>query len=84
LGEPMAYWDQRSGSYYRSVYVQTVHALGALGVSTAAVDCALARFVAANAYRVAVPSDAVEALTTVAPNAREVLARFGAQRLDAA
>jgi hypothetical protein len=82
IGEPMTYWDQRHDSYYRSVYVQTVQALGALGVSTAAIDCALARYVAANAYRVATPVALVRALQTVAPNARDVLARFGAQRLD--
>ncbi|MBA2610240.1 MAG: hypothetical protein H0U92_14985 [Actinobacteria bacterium] len=84
MGEAMPYWDQRHGAYYRSVYVQPVHALGALGVSTAAVDCALARFVAANAYRVAVPSSVVDALKTVAPNAEAVIARFGGQRLRAA
>src|SRR5205085_5842978 len=73
FGEAMPYWDRNHAAYYRSVYVQTVHALGALGVSTAAVDCALARFVAAHAYRVAVPADVVAALTTVAPNAEAVL-----------
>ncbi|MEY2398483.1 MAG: hypothetical protein QOJ00_1657 [Actinomycetota bacterium] len=77
LGEAMPYWDRNHAAYYRSVYVQTVHALGALGVSTAAVDCALARFVAAHAYRVAVPADVIAALTTVAPNAQTVFARFG-------
>jgi hypothetical protein len=81
LGEPMPYWDRDHGAYYRSVYVQTVHALGALGVSTAAVDCALARFVATHAYRVAVPSDVIDALRTVAPNAQDVFTRFGGQRL---
>ena len=55
-----------------------MQALGALGVSTAAVDCALARYVAANAYRVATPADLIAALTTVAPNAAAVLQGFGA------
>ena len=82
LGESMPYWDRDHSAYYRSVYVQTVHALAALGVSTAAVDCAIARFVAANAYRVAVPSEVIGALKTVAPNAEAVFARFGAQRLS--
>lgn len=81
LGESMPYWDRDHGAYYRSVYVQTVHALGALGVSNAAVDCALARFVAAHAYRVAVPSDVIDALRTVDPNAQDVFTRFGGQRL---
>lgn len=83
LGEPMPYWDAHHGAYYRSVYVQTVQAIGALGVSPAAIDCALARYVAAHAYRVAVPSDAIDALTTVAPDAEAVFARFGAQRQHA-
>jgi hypothetical protein len=82
LGEAMSYWDPRHASYYRSVYVQGVQALGALGVSVAAVDCALARYVAVNAYRVATPASLLAALKTVAPNAQEVLARFGAQRLS--
>jgi hypothetical protein len=81
IGEPMPYWDQRHGSYYRSVYVQSVQALGALGVGAPAVDCALARYVAANAYRVATPQALVDALKSVAPNAAAVLARYGAQRI---
>ncbi|MEY2474001.1 MAG: hypothetical protein QOK28_3330 [Actinomycetota bacterium] len=81
IGESMPYWDQRHGSYYRSVYVQSVQALAATGQSTAAIDCALARYVAANAYRVATPAALAAALKTVAPNALEVLARYGAQRI---
>jgi hypothetical protein len=81
IGEPMTYWNAHQASYYRSVYVQTVQALAALGVSSAAVDCALARFVAANAYRVATPQALVDALKTAAPNAVSVLARYGAQRI---
>jgi hypothetical protein len=81
IGEPMTFWDQHHGSYYRSVYVQSVQALAALGQSTAAIDCALARFVAANAYRVATPQALADALKTVAPNAVAVLARYGAQRI---
>ncbi|MDP1792732.1 MAG: M1 family aminopeptidase, partial [Acidimicrobiales bacterium] len=77
IGEPMTFWDQHSASYYRSVYVQTVQALAATGASIAAIDCALARYVAAHAYRVANPADLVRALETVAPNARDVLARYG-------
>ncbi len=82
IGEAMTFWDKHGASYYRSVYVQPVQALAALGVSTAAIDCALARYVAANAYRVATPVALVRALQTVAPNARDVLARYGGQRLD--
>jgi peptidase M1-like protein len=81
IGQPMTYWDPRHGSYYSSVYVQSVQALAAMGQSTAAIDCALARYVAANAYRVATPIALASALKTVAPNAVEVLARYGAQRI---
>jgi hypothetical protein len=81
IGESMTYWDQHHGSYYRSVYVQSVQALAAMGQSTAAIDCALARYVAANAYRVATPAVLAAALKTVAPNALDVLARYGAQRI---
>jgi hypothetical protein len=81
LGEPMTFWDHHSGSYYRSVYVQGLQALAALNVGTAAVDCALARYVAANAFRVATPAALTAALATVAPDAASVLARYGGQRL---
>ncbi|HUR79078.1 MAG TPA: M1 family aminopeptidase [Acidimicrobiales bacterium] len=81
LGEPMSFWDRHEGSYYRSVYVQGLQALGALGAPTAAVDCALARYVAANAFRVATPATLTDALETAAPDAAGVLGRYGAQRL---
>ncbi len=81
IGQPMTFWDKHDPSYYRSVYVQTVQALNAMGLPIAAIDCALARYVAVNAYRVATPIDLLNALLTVAPNAREVLLRYGAQRL---
>jgi hypothetical protein len=82
LGEPMTFWDAHEGSYYRGVYVQGLQALAALGVSPAAVDCALARYVAANAHRVATPKALADALATVAPDAASVLARYGAQRVS--
>jgi hypothetical protein len=82
LGESMKFWDPHRSSYYRGVYVQGLQALAALGVSREAVDCALARYVAANAYRVATPASLVAALKAVAPDAEAVLARFGAQRLS--
>jgi hypothetical protein len=80
LGEPMTFWDAHRASYYRSVYVQGFQALAAVG-SVAAVDCALARYVATNAYRVATPASLTAALATVAPNAASVLAGYGAQRV---
>ena len=81
IGQPMTFWDQHAASYYRSVYVQTVQALNAIGLPIPAIDCALARFVAANTYRVATPMDLLHALETVAPNARTVLVRYGALRI---
>lgn len=75
-GAPMTFWEGRS-SYYRGVYVQGAQALAALG-NPDAVDCALRVYVARDAYRIARPDDLVGALETVFPNARAVLARFGA------
>lgn len=76
LGEPMSWWDRHLTSYYRGVYVQTVQAL-ATGASPDAVDCALARYVARHAYRIARSADLVAALDEVAPGASGVLGRFG-------
>ncbi|MCO8128610.1 hypothetical protein NHL50_15470 [Acidimicrobiia bacterium EGI L10123] len=55
-GAPMAYWEGRAASYYRSVYVQPAAALHRLG-DDALVDCALAHYVAANAWSLATPAD---------------------------
>ena len=75
-GEPMAFWEGRQGAYYRSVYVQPVQALAALGPAEL-VDCALRLYVAHTAYRIARPRDLVEALSAVFPDAPATLARFG-------
>jgi hypothetical protein len=72
----MTYWEGRS-SYYRGVYVQGAKALAALGPPDL-VDCALRLYVARNAYAVARPSDLVDALRSVFPDAPAVLARYGA------
>ena len=77
VGQPMTYWSARSSIYYTSVYVQGVQALAALG-PPALVDCTLAAYVNAHAYRVARPADLISALRAVFPNAPAVLARFGA------
>jgi len=55
-GAPMTYWEGRSASYYRSVYVQPAAALHRLG-DDALVDCALAHYVAENAWSLATPAD---------------------------
>lgn len=75
-GAPMTYWNGRS-SYYAGVYVQGAQAVAALGDADR-VDCALRHFVATNAYRVATPDTFVSAVRAVFPDARAVLARYGA------
>ena len=79
LGAPMTYWDAHRSSYYRGVYVQAVDALAAIGPA-ANVDCALHRYVVANAYAVATTSDLVSALADEFPDAATVLARYGIKR----
>jgi hypothetical protein len=72
----MTYWERRQSSYYRSVYVQGAQALMALG-PVDRVDCALRQYVARMAYRVARPTDVLDALSGVFPDARAVFARYG-------
>jgi len=72
VGEPMTYWEEHLASYYRGVYVQGAVALGELG-SPELVDCALAHYVARNAWRVATTEDLFSSLEVVFPDAREVL-----------
>lgn len=75
-GEPMTFWESRQSAYYRSIYVQGGQAVAALG-SPDLVDCALRQLVARQAYRVTGNGEVVAALSTVAPDAAEVLGRFG-------
>lgn len=75
-GLPMAYWEPRQNSYYRSVYVQPVQALNALGPAER-VDCALRLYAARFAYRIARPKDLLDTLAAVFPNAPQVLAPYG-------
>ncbi len=74
--QPMTFWAARSESYYRSVYSQTGFALQRLGPRDE-VDCALAHYVAANAYGIATPADFVEAFEPSFPNVRQQLAELG-------
>jgi len=76
LGSPMTYWDRNLGAYYVGIYVQGTKMLSSLG-PPAMVDCALAQYVAANAYHVARRADLISALTKVFPNAPDVLAQYG-------
>lgn len=74
-GEPMTYWESRSSSYYRSVYVQPAAALS--GLDPDLVDCALGRYVAQNAYSIAVPDDLARAFDEVFREWRPALAGAG-------
>lgn len=75
VGEPMTYWETRSSSYYRSVYVQTAAALS--GLDDDLVDCALARYVAQNAHTIAEPDDLARAFDEVFREWRPALAPAG-------
>jgi hypothetical protein len=82
LGESMAYWGRTAGStYYLSVYVGGVQALGALADRLGGygpLDCAIRRYVRDRAYTVSRPSDllaAFRAQTGIDP--APVLAPFG-------
>ncbi|MDY7104419.1 MAG: hypothetical protein S0880_24800 [Actinomycetota bacterium] len=75
-GEPMSFWESRLNSYYRGVYVQGSNALSTLG-DDALVDCALAHYMANNAWGIATQADLVAAMSTVFPNAPASLAAYG-------
>ena len=69
LGEPMTYWDRQPYRYYQlGIYVDGARALHALGPAPL-VDCALRRYVAANAYGIATQADLVRALSATIPGA---------------
>ncbi|MBW8825515.1 MAG: hypothetical protein JF603_04060 [Acidobacteria bacterium] len=76
LGRPMTFWEPRLGIYYAGVYAQGAKALAALGLADE-VDCALRHYVAANAFRIARPSDLAASLRVVFPGADGTLRRFG-------
>jgi len=80
--QPMTFWESRADIYYRSVYGQTGFALQQLGTQ-ADVDCALARYVADNAFRVATAADFVAAFEPTFPDIVQRLREFGVD-LDAA
>lgn len=76
LGAPMTFWSSRPNEYFAGVYSQGVDALLSLG-STSRIECALRRYAARNAYRIATKSDLIAAFSTVFPQARQQLARYG-------
>jgi len=82
LGESMAYWSRADGStYYLSVYVGGVQALGAVADRIGgygALDCALRRYVHDRAYTISRPSDLLAALRAQSGvDPAPILARLG-------
>ncbi len=75
VGAAMSHWTSFP-AYFADVYVGGVRALQSLG-EPAKVDCALRLYAARNAYRVARPSDLLDALAFLFPDARRRLAAFG-------
>jgi hypothetical protein len=75
-GASMTYWDANRGAYYRSVYVQTLQALAALG-DPDDVDCALRLIVARHGHRVATSAQVIAVLTERFPKAPAILRRYG-------
>jgi aminopeptidase N len=75
-GAPMTYWDANRGAYYRSVYVQTLQALAALG-DPDEVDCALRTLVARHGHTVATSAQVISVLSERFPDAPAVLRRYG-------
>jgi hypothetical protein len=73
---PMTFWDQHQDQYGEGVYWRGAQALDALG-PVDRVNCALRRYVAEHAFRIATTPDLVTSLAEVFPNAAKVLAPFG-------
>lgn len=73
--QPMSYWEARAATYYRSVYVQPAAALHRLDAEL--VDCALAHYVATNAWRIATPADLWRSLDATFADWRPALAPAG-------
>jgi hypothetical protein len=79
IGEPMSFWQRYDfDTIHAGLYVQSVQALGELG-DAATVDCALRRFVVANAYRTVTPRDLLAALEPDFPDAATKLQERGAR-----
>ncbi len=76
LAAPMTYWAHHPSGYAAGVYAQGVQALQALGAQPR-VACALRRYVARNAYRIATDAAALRAFSSIFPHARDDLAPYG-------
>jgi hypothetical protein len=73
---PMTFWDRHQDDYGEGVYWRGAQALDALG-PVDRVNCALRRYVAEHAYRIATTPDLVSSLAEVFPDAPKVLGPFG-------
>jgi hypothetical protein len=79
IGDSMSFWQRYDfAAIHAGLYVQSVQALAELG-DPAQLDCALRRFVVANAYRTASPRDLLTALEPEFPDARPKLEARGAR-----
>jgi hypothetical protein len=76
MGAPMTYWSRHPRDYFAGVYAQPVQALQSIG-PTRQVECALRRYVAANAYGIATSDEAVTAFASEFPDARSYFATYG-------
>jgi hypothetical protein len=73
----MSFWEARPYTQYQlGIYANGARMMHALGGS-AAVTCALRRYVAANAYGIATQADLARALIAGVPGAGHVLAAYG-------
>ena len=79
VGASMSYWNTHELGYFHDVYGGGVVALASLGPAVK-VNCALRRYAARNAYRIAQPGDLLEALERIIPGAERRLRRFGIHR----
>jgi peptidase M1-like protein len=75
-GASVRFFGTDEDRYSREVYGGGVQALASLG-PVARVDCALRLYTAENAYRIAHPSDLLDAFSRVFPDVRRRLRRFG-------
>jgi hypothetical protein len=76
LGAPVSYWEQHPTDYFLGVYAQGPQALASLGAPSS-IDCAVRKYVATEAYRIAQPADLVSALEAELPGARAKLTAYG-------
>lgn len=75
-GQPMSYFADHRSTYYNSVYLYPGVAIGDLG-DPKDIDCALRRYVAANAFGIAEPADFFDAFDDIFPNVVDEFGPYG-------